>query len=287
MKKICVVCLMLALCLCLCSCKSSDYKNALAQFEAGEYQKARDVFAALEDYEDASELLKQCDYQIALSLMKEERYEEAKELFASLGEYEDSADQVVSCVCAMSRAYAENGKMKEAVAILVDFYENPQVEAVFCEILLDELAENYLPNVQSAIDSWNEYLVIWMNEFMAIGKKTAVGASITPPKVDEAAPQVAALRRSIEKADKSIADIREAYDDEVMKMCAEDIQALRNTVFESAETIDNRFSDLDGWAVTTLFYGLQDKNYAKANNGLIKALYNVEDAVETVKNNHK
>lgn len=324
MKRICLLGLLLALCLCLCSCKSSDYKNAVAQMEAGEYQQARSVFSELADYQDAAELVRKCDYHIALDLMDEENYQEASELFLTLGEYEDSAEQVkectyqyaislakkgeeleamnlfvsiadykdsidkgVSCICTLAKDDADKGQLKEAVSVLSNFLDYPQVESAFCTIMLDELVNNYMPNVQEAIDSWNAYLLIWLKEFQAVSEKTPIGASITPPKVDQSAPQVVALRRSMEKANKSIAKIQEAYSDEIMAMCAEDIQALRNTVFESAKIIDERFVDLDNWAVTTLFYALQNKNASKANSGIINALYSIEDAIEVVKDNRK
>lgn len=284
MKKFSLVCLMLTLCLCLCGCKSTDYENAVAQFDAGEYQQARDTFAALADYENSAEMVKKCDYNIAVGLMNAGQYGEAGELFLSLGEYEDCGEQVISCLCAMAKQYAENGKMQEAVSCLVDHYEEPKVKNLFCTILLNKLTDDYMPNVSAALDSWNEYMLIWLKAVQDASAKTAVGAYIDMPKVDASAPQVVALRRSMEKADKVIAEIREVYSDEVMAMCEEEIQALRTTVFASAETINKRFEDLDGLAVTILFYSLQEHNASKGYSDITNALYNIEDAVETVEN---
>lgn len=102
------------------------------------------------------------------------------------------------------------------------------------------------------------------------------------PKVDQSAPQVIALQRSMEKANKSVAKLREAYSEEVLQICDEDTQNLVNTFFTSADTIDQQFQGLDNWAVSLLFFGLQDNNAAKANNKLMSALYNVQDTVDVL-----
>ena len=279
--------LVLCLCLCLCSCKSSDYSKAMELFGTGEYQQAKDLFVALADYEDSAEMVQKCDYQMAMDLMGEEKYEEALAQFLALGEYRDSVEQGVSCVCAISEAYAENGKLTEAVSVLTGYYQYPQAEELFYTILLNEITDNYLPNVEQAQETWNEYLLIWLKAVKAESDKTPVGASIDIPPVDQSAPQVISLQRSMEKANKSLALIREAYNEEVLQLCEEDIRNLVNTFFQSAETIGNQFQNLDNWAVTTLFYGIQDKNASKANSNVINALYNIEDALEVVMDNRK
>ena len=49
MKKVLCMCLIFAMCLSLCACKSSDYKNALALYEAGEYAQAKATFESVRD----------------------------------------------------------------------------------------------------------------------------------------------------------------------------------------------------------------------------------------------
>lgn len=287
MKKGYLICLALALCLCLCGCKSSDYSKAMEQFEAGEYLSAKEGFTALGDYEDSPEMVKKCDYQLALALMQEGNYSEALTRFQALGDYEDCEARIVACICELATVHAENGKLKEAVDLLVDYYEHPQAEEVFYTILLNEATNNYLPNVKQAQETWNEYLLIWMKALQAVADKTRAGAAIDIPEVDYSAPQVVSLQRSMEKANKSITQIREAYSEEVLQICQEDIRDLVHTMLESAETIDKQFQNLDSWAVTTLFYGIQDKNASKANSNLINAMYAIEDALEVVMDNRK
>lgn len=89
----------------------------------------------------------------------------------------------------------------------------------------------------------------------------------------------------MEKANKSVAKLREAYREEILQVCEEDMRNLIDTFFTSADTIDQQFQDLDNWAVSLLFFGLQDNNAAKANNKLMNALYNVQDMLDILMSN--
>lgn len=60
---------------------------------------------------------------------------------------------------------------------------------------------------------------------------------------------------------------------------------LIDTFFTSADTIDQQFQNLDNWAVSLLFFGLQDNNAAKANNKLMNTLYNVQDMLDILMSN--
>ena len=89
----------------------------------------------------------------------------------------------------------------------------------------------------------------------------------------------------MEKANKSVAKLREAYREEILQVCEEDMRNLIDTFFTSADTIDQQFQNLDNWAVSLLFFGLQDNNAAKANNKLMNALYNVQDMLDILMSN--
>ena len=322
MRKFRFLCLLLALCLCLCSCKSSDYSKAKELFDAGEYQQAKEAFVALADYEDSAEMAKKCDYQLGLKLLEAGNFTDAKEAFAALGDYEDapelakkcdyqlakklleegknqdaldllrnlgdyedSQDLVVECVCSLARSAADKGHLPEAVALLADLYQYAPAEDLFCTLLMEEITNNYMANVLLAQEEWGDYLVVWLKAFQANANKTAVGATISIPKVDTSAPQVIAIQRYMNKANESIDLVREAYNEEVLKVCDEDISTLVTTIFQSTETIDKQFKNLDSWATTMLFYGIQEKNAAKANNTFNQALYNIQDALDVVMKN--
>ena len=282
MRKLFALILSLVMLVMLTGCDSSDYKKAVSLYESGEYAEAVEMFEALGDYEDSAEMVKACNYQIALELTKAGKYQEALVMFVSLGDYEDCAEQSVFCTCKVAEAYAEDGKLTEAVNLLTDYYSNPQAQEMFFVFFANEVTDSYLVNFQEALDSWNEYVPIWLKAVKASGDKTPVGGTVDIPKVDMSAPQVIALQRSMEKANKSVAKLREAYSEEVLQLCDEDTQTLINTFFTSADTIDQQFQGLDNWAVSLLFFGLQDNNAAKANNKLMNALYNVQDTVDVL-----
>ena len=54
----------------LTACNAEDYKNAMAQYDSGAYEEALKAFEALGDYENSSEMVKECKYQIAVSFLK-------------------------------------------------------------------------------------------------------------------------------------------------------------------------------------------------------------------------
>lgn len=103
--------------LCLSGCgKASEYEQAMAALESGDYAVAVEAFEALGNYEDSREqaaearLLaeKQADYENALSLSASGSCDEAAELFLSLGDYLDSARLAAECrQQALEASYAE------------------------------------------------------------------------------------------------------------------------------------------------------------------------------------
>ena len=282
MKRITALILTAAMLLTLTGCDSSDYKKAASLYESGEYAEAAEMFEALGDYKDSADRVKACNYQGALELADAGKYQEALEIFLSLGDYEDCGEQSVLCTCKAAEAYAQGGKLAEAVNLLKAYYAEPKAQEMFFVLFADEVTDVYLVNFQNALDSWNEYVPIWLKAVKAAGDKTRVGGTVDIPKVDQSAPQVIALQRSMEKANKSAAKLREAYSEEVLQICDEDTRNLINTFFTSADTIDQQFQNLDNWAVSLLFFGLQDNNAGKANNKLMNALYNVQDMVDVL-----
>lgn len=319
MRKLFAVILSLIMLVVLAGCDSADYKKAVSLYEDGEYEQAMELFEALGDYEDASvrvldchyqiavefanagkyqeaqeiflslgsyqdsvDMAKACNYEIALGLADQEEYQKAIDIFLNLGDYKDSYQKCVDCACLLAETAAENGGFTEAIAFLSELYSNTKARETFLVLFANEVTDSYLVHFQEALDSWNEYVQIWLKALKAASDKTPVGGTVNIPKVDQNAPQVIALQRSMEKANKSVAKLREAYSEEILQVCDEDMANLINTFFTSAETIDQQFQNLDSWATTLLFYGLQDNNAAKANNRLMQALYNVQDMAEAL-----
>ena len=83
---LCALCLLLA----LTGCDRADYVAAVEVYNAGDYAQARELFLALEDYEDSAELAKRCEYHLAVATYSEGKFEEAIAALEKLGDYEDS-----------------------------------------------------------------------------------------------------------------------------------------------------------------------------------------------------
>ena len=88
---------MLCLCVGLCACDSADYKEAQSVYMAGHYQEAHDLFVALGDYEDSTQMAKKCSYMLGCEQMEKGEYAQAMEIFQALGDYEDSSEMIEKC----------------------------------------------------------------------------------------------------------------------------------------------------------------------------------------------
>jgi TolA-binding protein len=102
---------------CVSGCSSSDYKNAMSMYEAGQYEEAATIFTELGDYEDSSAMVLTCQYEGAKSDYDAGDYDGAKETFTALGDYEDSADWVLACTYGQAKTLADAGNYEEAKAL--------------------------------------------------------------------------------------------------------------------------------------------------------------------------
>lgn len=101
MKKRIAATLILTLCVMLSGCKGSDYKEALAYQESGDYASAIAIFEQLGEYKDASSKLEECrkivSYNEALELMEEKDFSGALVKFTDLGSFRDSSEKKAFC----------------------------------------------------------------------------------------------------------------------------------------------------------------------------------------------
>ena len=67
MKKWTAIVLAAVLVFSLTGCKSSDYKKAVSDLNAGNHAAALSAFQALGDYKDSRELAKKCEYALAVA----------------------------------------------------------------------------------------------------------------------------------------------------------------------------------------------------------------------------
>lgn len=80
--------------------KNNAYNDALALMDAGQYEKAIEVFTDLDGYKDSAEQIKiaesefadLCLYEDALNHLEAKEYKEAYTIFEAIGDYKDAAD---------------------------------------------------------------------------------------------------------------------------------------------------------------------------------------------------
>lgn len=101
----------------LTACDSSDYNQAIALFDSGDYESAKIIFEALGDYENSSEYVKDCDYHMAKDEYNNGNYKSAIAIYESLGEYKDSSEQITICTYSIGVELFETGSYVEALEV--------------------------------------------------------------------------------------------------------------------------------------------------------------------------
>ena len=87
---------------------NSNYNNAMALYEAGQYEEAITAFEALNGYKDSAAQIEACEtalkdrkYDTAVALYYEGEYEKAIAVFEALNGYKDSTMQIEACETAL------------------------------------------------------------------------------------------------------------------------------------------------------------------------------------------
>lgn len=94
--------------------KSSQYKQALLCFEAGNYEEAEQLFIKLNHYKDAPQYVYECQYVQAESSWRQGEYTEAIKLFEQLGSYKDSLLYATKCHYENAKLLYEKAEYEEA-----------------------------------------------------------------------------------------------------------------------------------------------------------------------------
>jgi len=96
---------------------SCEYAIAQGYLIAGDYEQAQFMFAALGDFRDSAQMVKECIYLPAQELFEEGKYDEAAAIFRSLGLYSNSADRYKDCRMAVAELLYEAGEYSEAINV--------------------------------------------------------------------------------------------------------------------------------------------------------------------------
>lgn len=89
------------------------YYEAYADFSAGNYASAAEKFEAVGAYEDSVQMAGYCR---AVDLMEQKKYSEAYGEFAALGEFKDSQDMLKECPYRLGQDLMADGEFEEALS---------------------------------------------------------------------------------------------------------------------------------------------------------------------------
>lgn len=110
------------------------YAKALNQLQNQEYDKAKDSFAALEDYKNSVDYHAECIYQLGKKEVQAENYEGAIAYFEQISEYETAATMIKECNYLLGKQHVENGKYDEAEACFEGLGEYKDVSDLLNEV---------------------------------------------------------------------------------------------------------------------------------------------------------
>ena len=96
---------------------SCEYAIAQGYLIAGDYEQAQFMFAALGDFRDSAQMVKECIYLPAQQLFEDGDYDAAAEIFRSLGLYSDSANRYKDCRMAVAELHYAAGEYSEAINV--------------------------------------------------------------------------------------------------------------------------------------------------------------------------
>lgn len=98
----------------------NKYKEAVSLKDAGEYDRAEEIFSELGDYEDSMIQVQEVKYSKACSLRDGGKVDEALALYDELKDYKDSVEQVKMLKYSQACSLRNGGKYDEAIEILLE-----------------------------------------------------------------------------------------------------------------------------------------------------------------------
>ncbi len=125
-----VVFLSLVMVLSFSGCRPGDYKKATSMTEEGNWQGAKELFIALNDYKDAADKVVECDYHIALEKMDAGDYDASLDILQSLGDYADAAEKSTECRYLKAVSMMDMKKWEEAsetFGVLGDYKDSAEM----------------------------------------------------------------------------------------------------------------------------------------------------------------
>lgn len=126
LAKLLTLVLLLAFTLSMTGCDALDYRKAVDQYNAGNFDDAARMFALLEDYENSAALVTRSHYWAAITVMEQGDYADALSRFLQLGDYEDSPQRATECKYLLAAEKLETGSYAEAETLFLELGDYKQ-----------------------------------------------------------------------------------------------------------------------------------------------------------------
>lgn len=146
LSKLLTLVLILSILLSMTGCEALDYRKAVAQYNAGNFDAAAEIFSALGEYEDSRELVTRSQYWAAISRMEKGNFAEALPRFLKLGDYEDSVQRAAECKYQLAIALFQEGSLSDGEAVFLELGDYKQsaeyLRRIRWQKLYDAVAES-------------------------------------------------------------------------------------------------------------------------------------------------
>lgn len=272
-------CLLAVLILSLSGCKNSDYKEAMAAYEAGQWDAAKSSFQALGDYKGSAEMVQRCDYRKATELFGRCEYEDAQVLFAELGEYKDSTEMSLECQYQTALQLYNNDKYAEAVADFADIIEYDKAKAAVHKILFDLVTDDFLPILTDAATDFSSYISEQSDAMLAWGMDGCNGTFKIDYSFDQKFDKLVSARTAISGAKK---DIHAIFTRDVLDKCDSEMKDACKKMDEAAEYACAFFTTQN--AVNTFVSMISpSESPAYTIEGMTAILKELENAINSLK----
>lgn len=116
--------------------KEKTYRRAVELKQAGNYDKAINVFSSITSYKDSDTQIKECTYKKAIKIENDNKYSEAIEVFETIKDYSDSKAHIAACeyginegIYQKAEALKTNKKYYDAIQVyktIIDFSDSKE-----------------------------------------------------------------------------------------------------------------------------------------------------------------
>lgn len=274
------ICLLIAIMLMLSGCKSGDYKEAMAAYDAGQWDAAKASFQSLGDYKDSADMIRACDYGKATELFERGEFADAQVLFAELGDYEGSAEMSRECQYKIALQLYNEDKYAEAVAEFANIIEYDKANKAVRKIMFDLITGEF----QTALTDATTYFTDYVSEETAaiIHWASGLDESGGTYSFDYSNSNLIAMGTARMELESAADDIRAIFTQDVLEKCDSETRDAYSKMDETAQYATSLFTVPN--AMEYLANAISSTgNTAYTPDGLLELAIELETAANNLK----